>query len=89
MNCSHLISSMSIKTFDLYFYGVKIGEGHIFGVETSLLETESIEFQKKLQNEIKNRKKREKFIPRPLRPFFRRLFNSQQQTARQGLVDEY
>ena len=74
---------------DLYFYGVRAGGENIFNIDTSLVRIKSIEFQNKLQLEIKNRKKREKFIPRPLRPFFRNLFHTQQLRTRQGLVDEF
>jgi len=75
---------------DLYFYGVKEGGNNIFNADTSQVRSNSIQYQIKLQNEIVNRKQREKFIPRPLRPLLRALFNNPQRAeAKRGLVDEY
>jgi SAM-dependent methyltransferase len=93
-NLNELFSSsffyVNDNSCDLYFYGVKNGENNIFNAETDQVKSNAIHYQIKLQDEIINRKKREKFVPRPLRPLFRVLFSSAQRIeAKRGLVSEY
>jgi hypothetical protein len=65
---------VNYKSCDLYFLGFK-GKGNgLFSSDVADLKRISLEDQQELQLIIDERKKRERFIPKPLRKSVRRLF---------------
>lgn len=59
------------SSFDLYFVGLKNGGANIFDVDFGKLKDSCIQAQEKLEWQ----KKRDKFIPKVLRPLVHRLFD--------------
>lgn len=65
---------VNYKSCDLYFLGFKGKGNSLFSSDVADLKRISLEDQQELQLIIDERKKRERFIPKPLRKSVRRLF---------------
>jgi SAM-dependent methyltransferase len=73
---------------DLYFFGIKGQESPSFSIDIHRLKELCLLDQESLQTEIKNRRNREKFIPKPLRKITRKLF-SFDNVANPRLIDNF
>jgi SAM-dependent methyltransferase len=63
------------KSHDLYFFGYKTNSIPKFMIPTQELKVICSSDQTELDELIMARKKRERYIPKPLRPMFRKLFS--------------
>lgn len=70
----HYFFLVNKASCDLYFFGYKGREGQAFPVTVDRLKFICTENQRELQGMITARKKREKFIPKPLRKLFRSVY---------------
>lgn len=64
---------------DLYFAGIRKSESHrkLFSIDLPDVKRRC----EADQNELLKRKKREKFIPKPLRPYFRKIFEAKSKNS--------
>lgn len=73
---------VNIQSSDLYFFGVKKHHTPIFPVKAASIQERCILDQKELQKFFKDRKRAEKFIPKPLRRVFRKyLFDDSRHSS--------
>jgi SAM-dependent methyltransferase len=79
INLNELFSSFFFLTnersHDLYFFGYKKNSIPKFSISTQELKAVCTSDQTELDELIMERKRREKYIPKPLRPIFRKFFS--------------